>query len=241
MSTVSTPKWSRDFDLSLPRGVAACAVLSVTLPLWEVIISQLTSLDLLVNSAEDAFVGIVIAVGKLPIVLVVATRIASLDVRRLLTTGRPRCEELAKWVPLGLLIGLPSCLKLMLDDYGLGGMTFLSVELFQIVQYVLVAPLQEEIQYRAILFAALRPRGRLIAYGLSSVWFMLSHSSSYTDLVLHGVLGLQMNAVVTLLVFAIAANYIYERTGKLWLCIAVHAATNGIQDVGVIIGATLLQ
>ena len=228
--------WPREFDIPLPRGLLACALLALVLPSWEVGVSLLTGFTMYVDSAGDALVGLAITLGNVPIALLVAKRLACFDIRKLLLSLWPSRREAARWLPVGCLIGLPSCLKFVFDEYPLSGVDFLAVFIFEVVQYVIVAPIVEEIQYRAILFAALRNRGRVVAYLVSSVWFTLSHSPSYEDLLFHGVLGLHVVGIITLMVFAFVANYVYERTGKLSLCILIHAATNGIHYVGVIIG-----
>lgn len=230
------PKWPEEFRITFLRGIAICVLLTVVLPSWEVVVSFVADFPMHVGSAADTPIGFLITVGKAPIVFLVVLKLAGFNIRRLLLLRPPSPSEIAKWLPVGLLIGLPTCLKLMFNEYALSGLDFLAVFVFEVVQYVIVAPIVEEIQYRAILFAALRNKGRVIAYAVSSVWFILSHSPSYEDLIFHGVLGIHVVGIITLLIFAFVSNYVYERTGKLSLCILIHAATNGIHYVGVIIG-----
>ena len=82
-----------------------------------------------------------------------------------------------------------------------------------------VAPLAEEVFFRGYLYAGLRARyGKLAGALGSSVLFAIVHLSP-------GVL-------VPILVMGIIFALLYERTGSIWPCIALHSAVNGAAFMG---------
>ena len=94
----------------------------------------------------------------------------------------------------------------------------------------------EEIEFRAVFYAALRKKGRILAYAVSSVVFTLSHAQSYGDLFLHGSMGLSTGQIAGVLLSGLVFAHIYETTGKLLVCVICHAMINGMEVIGYVAG-----
>ncbi|MYK00921.1 MAG: CPBP family intramembrane metalloprotease, partial [Gemmatimonadales bacterium] len=89
-----------------------------------------------------------------------------------------------------------------------------------------LAPIKEEISERGILYAALRKKGKVIAYFLSVFWFVFLHVPSYSNLFFNGIIGLTLHHFILIILTGIITAYIYESTGKLILCVIFHCAIN---------------
>ncbi len=78
---------------------------------------------------------------------------------------------------------------------------------------VVLAPLIEEIVFRAGVFRYLRTRApRVVSFLLSAVFFSALHNN--------------LAAFVPLVVFGVVLAFVYERTGRLAICIFAHAFFN---------------
>jgi uncharacterized protein len=80
-----------------------------------------------------------------------------------------------------------------------------------------VAPMAEELFFRGFLFGALRKRGFPIAAGISGVTFGLAHVASSP-----------IGFLVPLAILGVILCVVYERTGSLYPCIALHCLNNSV-------------
>ena len=99
-------------------------------------------------------------------------------------------------------------------------------------------PLIEEVIFRGIAFVALfnYSKSRLMAYLGSTFLFTIFHAPSLANLVLHATTGLSNAHLILIVSFSLFAAFIYERTGKLMLCVLAHGVVNGMEFLGVIVG-----
>lgn len=102
---------------------------------------------------------------------------------------------------------------------------YLEFYLSYLVLFSVVLPITEEVVFRGILFAGLRPRHRSGAYVASGVLFLAWHLS-YRQLVLQGSLDLQIWQTVVITVAGFAYTRLYERSGNLTVPVLCHAAHN---------------
>jgi membrane protease YdiL (CAAX protease family) len=80
-----------------------------------------------------------------------------------------------------------------------------------------VAPVCEELFFRGYLFAALRRRGLVPAAAITGLAFGLAHVASAP-----------IGFIVPLAVLGVVLCLVYERTGSLYPCMALHALNNSI-------------
>lgn len=88
---------------------------------------------------------------------------------------------------------------------------------------VVLAPVMEEAIYRGCLQQALRRAlfGHMARIVFTSVVFALLHWGALAE-------GARLSGMVTLGLFGVLLGYLYERTGRLSMCIATHALFNAI-------------
>jgi membrane protease YdiL (CAAX protease family) len=115
-----------------------------------------------------------------------------------------------------------------------GGSTVLggpSVSAGLVMGAVVLAPVAEEFFFRGFIYATLR-RGSspLVATLLTSVAFGFAHKLS----------GYPVWALVMVGFAGVALCVVYERTGSIWPCIAVHAANNASMFASPTLGALVM-
>ncbi len=88
---------------------------------------------------------------------------------------------------------------------------------------IVVAPVTEELFFRAFFYRALRTRMRVVwAVLIDSLVFALIHVQYFgTPLIL-----------VVIVFFAVVACLVYEKTGSIFACIAIHASFNAVASLG---------
>ncbi len=148
----------------------------------------------------------------------------------------PTWKEGIKWGMVGALFGSTSFFNSMNSGYRFDSLETNIMILVFLAKGSLITPLIEEIKYRAVFYAALRKKGRIIAYTVSSVVFTLSHAQSYGDLFMHGSMGLSSWQIGGLLLAGLVFAHIYETTGKLLVCVMCHAMINGMEVIGYVAG-----
>jgi uncharacterized protein len=88
---------------------------------------------------------------------------------------------------------------------------------------IVVAPVTEELFFRAFFYRALRSRMRIVwAVLIDSLVFAVIHVQYFgTPLIL-----------VVIVFFAVVACLVYEKTGSIFACIAIHASFNAVASLG---------
>lgn len=110
----------------------------------------------------------------------------------------------------GLLVGVLG------QSLGRWGFTGFGLRALAVGSFVIVAPWMEEILFRGILYAMLRAQaGIAVATLLSALLFAAAHA---------GALGL--GALIPVFVGAVVMALIYERSGRLEVCIVLHGIYN---------------
>lgn len=133
------------------------------------------------------------------------------------------------WKTALAALGLPA------DDQGMVDM-FRSVDsptlfIFMTILAVVIAPVTEELVFRAGLFRYLRTRiPRALAYLLPALFFAFLHVNWKT---LEG-----LNSFVPLILFAVLFSYAYERTGRIIVPMIAHALFNLNTIVLIMAGVT---
>lgn len=88
------------------------------------------------------------------------------------------------------------------------------------------APVVEETLFRGVLFGALRPRSRALAYGASALLFGVYHVWQYAAESPGGAALLLWTAAY--LPAGLALCRCMERSGTVWACVGMHAANNAL-------------
>ena len=88
---------------------------------------------------------------------------------------------------------------------------------------IVLAPIVEEILFRALLFASIRKKSRFLAYAVSTILFALLHIVAFLFFAFSPDLFIVMLLYIPA---GIALCWAYERSGSIWTPIALHAFMN---------------
>lgn len=89
------------------------------------------------------------------------------------------------------------------------------------LRMVFLDPLMQEILFRGLLYEALRNRGRLPAYIISTAVYVATHVPFVALLVAGGSM-LSMHTAVSLAVTGLTCAWVFHRTGRLFAPVVVH-------------------
>lgn len=240
----STP-WPLEVDIGFGRGIilTIAVFFGSRLLYWISDHTQKIVLSFFNYTLSNTGIGIEIYNGILVIlgfvlVYIVAQRVGKINIRTLLWHTPPSLKQGIKWAFLGFCLSFSFCLlQLYVDGYIIKGYgyyhysdkSFLyvcTITFIDIAVSGVLAPIKEEISERGILYAALRKKGKIIAYFLSVFWFVFLHVPSYSNLFFNAIIGLTLHHFIFLILMGIITAYIYESTGKLILCVIFHSASN---------------
>ena len=228
--STATP-WPASTDIGLARGLIITAFLLVSLPLLEVVVVNLAGTGYVIDTIKGAAIILPVHILSLVMVGFVVQKWGGIHFKSLFRR-LPTLREGIKWGMVGVLFGSTMFLKAMNSGLRFDNLETIIMVLVLLVKVSFITPLVEEIKYRAVFYAALRKKGRIVAYAVSSVVFTLSHAPSYGDLFLHGSMGLSTGQVAGLLLSGLVFAHIYETTGKLLVCVICHAMINGMELIG---------
>ena len=169
--------------------------------------------------------ALVLYVFRLAIIYLIIQKFAGISIKTWLFHNRPSLTQSLYWAFIGVCLALFSSVSAWRENIE---NPFYIVWISTAIGIILnlIAPLQEEIVHRGILFSALQKKGRLPAYFISIIWFVFGHVPSYSNLFFDGLLGIELSHFILLVLMAIFTAYIYETTKKLSLCIIFHSACN---------------
>ena len=228
--STATP-WPASTDIGLARGLIITAFLLVCLPLLEVIVVNLAGTGYVIDTIKRAAIILPVHILSLVMVGFVVQKWGGIHFKSLFRR-LPTLREGIIWGMVGALFGLTSFYNSIFSGYRFENLETNIMALVLLVKVSFITPLLEEIEFRAVFYAALRKKGRILAYAVSSVVFTLSHAQSYGDLFLHGSMGLSTGQIAGVLLAGLVFAHIYETTGKLLVCVICHAMINGMEVIG---------
>ncbi|MBT3272244.1 MAG: CPBP family intramembrane metalloprotease [Deltaproteobacteria bacterium] len=235
MSFQKSKKECLNGEISFKKGLIFTIFFMSFSPIFEEGIAQLLGIGLVVKFTDihGTFVVIGTTLCELFIICILIEKWMKIDLYSLLLKEPPTQKEVIKWVKFGILYNLIFFVKFLHSNITWETPGVFNYFFFHIILGSLLAPLIEEIIFRGFCYSAFRKKGKLLAYVGSSLFFCLSHSKSYSDLFLHGNIGIPPEKIVLSIISGLIIAYIYESTKKLTLCILYHAITNSMSTLGV--------
>ena len=146
---------------------------------------------------------------------------------------RPSLSQAILCAAVGVGFGIPGFVSVKGLGYLIGTTGYTVFVLPAVLTYTIIIPFIEEPIFRGICFPVLKARSRLLAYAGSTALFTASHTNSLLEFVMHGHIGLTDQHLLILVGFGLVSAYIYESTGKLWLCVISHGVANSMRFVGI--------
>ena len=231
------PAWPQEVDVSFLRGTV---LLTILFFLPHLALSWAFSLGFPSNivTVKHGFLSVLIY--SLVFVAAAATLklIGQISVWSYFRVERPLPVEYLVCITVGTILGfiqfyaaVPYGRRLPDYEYVLfifGGLLLKAV----------LWPLIEETIFRGIGFVALYnySKSRPMAYLGSTLLFTLFHAPSLPDLLFKATIGVSNTHLILIVSFSLFSAFIYEKTGKLLLCVFAHGVVNGMEFLGVVVG-----
>ena len=137
----------------------------------------------------------------------------------------PTWREGVRWALAGALLWTPSFAKSLRLGSDFQYPDYLAFHGLHMLVACLVAPIAEEVLYRGVTYSALRSWNKTVAIVGSTALFFVAHTS-IGGLVLRGTAELSYVHGLAIILLGLITAHIYEKTGKLSLCIVFHSAGN---------------
>ena len=210
-----------------PRGLLLTISLFVSLRLGEITLIFMTGTGRTLTSARELAIGTGLDVALFCLLLLGLTRLGDVDIRRLFFGRLPNLWEGVKWGSVGIVCSIPGFIHATSVPTYFGYEGYVTFVFLHIAQVTIAMPCIEETLFRGVCFGSLLVVGRLQAYAISTILFLLWHVT-FVDLIIKGSTGLDWPHAAIITVFGLVTAYVYEKTGKLTLCIIFHGAGNAL-------------
>lgn len=207
------------------RGLILTVALFVLLRLSEIVLSYMAGVGLAITTPRELAIGI--GLNSLVLCLLVGTikALGKVDIGRLFWGWPPQAGESLKWACIGVILSIPGFIHASGLPTYFGHEGYVTFCVLNVVRLAVLLPCIEETLFRGVCFSSLLDAGRIKAYAISTVLFLLWHVKS-VDVVVRGTAGLTWSHALIVLGFGLVSAYIYERTRKLSLCIIFHGTGN---------------
>ena len=232
------PRWPKNADIRLGRGLTLTFGLLVLLRLWEICLAYVTGIGFSIHSVGPMVIRVCIDLSKLFLVYISVRIWCQITFRDLLFFHPPTWIQILKWGLIGILLNILDSLPEMRYASYFIYPTFAPFLTLRFISSVVIVPLIEEILFRGIFYVAIRKLGREYAYIFSTLLFLIWHIS-FVSLFTQGTTGLTFLHVVSIVICGAVTAHIYESTGKLLLCVVFHSAGNAIVVGAPVIGYLL--
>ena len=185
----------------------------------------MTGVGLTITTVSELVTSNLLDLLLLSLLLVALHKMGPVDVARLLWSRCPYASEIILWGSLGIVLGIPGFILAVEVPTYFGHEGYLTFVLLEVVHSAILTPCIEETLFRGLCFGSLLSLGRIRAYSLSTLLFLIWHVRLVT-LIVRGSPDLDLPHAAIIVVFGLVAAYIYEKTNSLALCIIFHGAGN---------------
>ena len=229
--------WPRDVDISFLRGMVLLVVLFLV-PHLVLDASFRMGFPNNVATVKHSIEMVLIYTVVLAIVLVTLKLVGQISIVPFLQVKTLLPSELLVCVSFAALFGFFQFYASVPYGRLLPDVDYILFFLAGLLVHSVLWPLIEEVIFRGIAFVALfnYSKSRLTAYLGSTFLFTIFHTPSLPNLFLHATTGLSNAHLILIVSFSFFAAFIYERTGKLMLCVLAHGVVNGMEFLGVVVG-----
>ena len=188
-----------------------------------------------VDSVRDGLWLVVLYSFILFVVLLIIKNIGGIKLHIMLFSRIPSLSDILICSSIGFLLGFFRFTASLRYGYRLEEPQFIEFLVLGIILKSVLWPLVEEPIFRVIFFVTLYrwKNSRLIAYGGSTIFFLLYH---YVSIFPPEIIRLGYFHIGLIVTFSIIAAYLYHRKGNILLCMLVHGIPNGSDFFGAVAG-----
>lgn len=173
---------------------------------------------------------------NLVLILYLLNRIGNFKLQDMTFYSTQNKKTLIFWIYVGLGLKAYSLPFYFPEGFGVQPPVFIVEHLMAIVVSVIIAPIEEEILFRGLLYGALRTKlGKVKAYIIGVVVFILAHKQIY-DLAIAGYWDLLLHHLISFLIISCLLVYLYESKRSLLLCMAFHGSANLLHNLAPLLG-----
>ena len=187
----------------------------------------MTGIGLTLSTARELAIGNGLDVVLFCLMLLGLKEAGGVDIRRLFFGRLPNLRESSKWGSLGIAFSVPDFVHATSVPTYFGYEGYVTFVLLHMSHLTIAMPCIEETLFRGVCFGSLLVVGRIPAYAISTILFLLWHVK-FIDLIAKGTTDVTSWHAASIVVFGLVGAYIYEKTGKLLLCIIFHGAGNAL-------------
>jgi membrane protease YdiL (CAAX protease family) len=229
--------WSKNVDASFIRGLVLLVVFFFV-PHWIIHIVFSLGFPSDILTVKHGFQLVLIYVLELLLLAILLKVVGRISIVSFFRVRSPSYVEYLVCFSFGTLLGFLQFYSAVPYGQRLPDLEYVLFISGSLLLKSVLWPVIEEVIFRGIGFVTLfnYGRNRLTAYLGSTLLFLLFHAPSLQALFSEAALGLSNFHVVVIVSLSLFAAYVYEKTGKLLLCVFTHGVVNGMQFLGVIVG-----
>lgn len=207
--------WPPTLQVPLAKGVIwACLIILEGVIVWRLV------------SPPRGFVNVLMQGMHLLLVLFVLIQFGRFELKKMVYYVIPPKRVFFFWIYAG--IGLTAYYLPLNFSEGIGPQPpdFVFEYLCLFIARVVLAPIEEELLYRGLLYGTIRTKyGKFKAYIISILIFVFSHRHLW-PYIIEGYWDLFFMYLIALTVLAYFLTYLYESKRSLLLCMAFHSSAN---------------
>ena len=210
-----------------PRGLVLTLCLFVTLRLGEIALNSMSGIGLSLTTVREVAISNTLDILLFCLLLLVLKEVGHIDLKKLLLERLPRIGESLKFGLLGFVLSIRGLAQATGLPTYFGHDGYVAFVLLDALNLSLILPLIEETLFRGVCFGSLLAVGRIRAYAISTTIFLIWHIK-FIDLIVIGTTGITWSHAASIVLFGLLGAFIYEKTGKLLLCVVFHGAGNAL-------------
>ena len=206
--------WPQTLQVPLAKGLIwSCLIILEGVIVWRLV-------------SPKGFVNVLMQGMHLLLVLFVLVQFGRFELRRMVYYVIPPKRVFFFWIYAGIGLTAYYLPLNFWEGFGPQPPDFVFEYLCLFIARIILAPIEEELLFRGLLYGAIRTKyGKFKAYIISISIFVFSHRRLW-PYIIEGYWDLFFVYLITLTVIACFLTYLYESKRSLLLCMALHSSAN---------------
>lgn len=206
--------WPPTLQVPLAKGMIwACLIILEGVIVWRLV-------------SPKGFVNVLMQGMHLLLVLFVLVQFGRFELKKMVYYVIPSKSVFFFWIYAGIGLTVYYLPLNFWEGFGPQPPDFVFEYLCLFIARVVLAPIEEELLYRGLLYGTIRTKyGKFKAYVISILIFVFSHRHLW-PYIMEGYWDLFFLYLIALTVIACFLTYLYESKRSLLLCMAFHSSAN---------------